>query len=206
MSRLQGYHVPKWLLAVLLLAAGAGSALGPVLASRFNGAATISAIGSLSYGSIMVGDNTTLFNMLPGSTLTAPPPGARAYVSLSSDRTDFTASVDLLPNGSRYDLAIPISNSANTPARTQLILDIPDELQVDVEQLGPFNYAQDTSGLLRVGRINRNTWEFTAAPNSAGEETGQPPRLLNGLVIHVGMPVSAPPGFYTLRARFQRLG
>lgn len=199
MGRSYGYSTPKWLLAVLLLAAGSGAAVGPVLASRLLASAALSVTQALSYGAIVIGDNATAFSGLPGSVLMAPPPGARAYVSSSDDKTRFTAAVDLLPTGGRYDMAVPISNRSNSQMRAQLTLDVPDELLVDVEQIGVFPYAPTTSGLLKVGRTSFNTWEFTAPGGTQGTDSAN--RLLNGLVIHVALPTNAPPGFYTLRAQ-----
>lgn len=198
-----GYSAPKWLLAVLLVAAGAGAAAGPVLASRLVGNASITVSQALSYGTLLIGDNTTPFSGLPGSILVAPPAGARAYVSVSDNQTQFTASVDMLPTGARYDMAVPITNRSNNPMRAQLILDIPEILMVDVEPIGVLAYAPGTSGLLRVGRTSSNTWEFTAPAGIVGTDGTN--RLLNGLVVHVALPSSAPPGFYTIRARIDAL-
>ncbi len=253
---MRGYTLPKWLVAVLLLAAGAGAAVGPVMAARLTGRVNIVASQAISvrnvptsalplWGSAPLTTATVnatdpsrgliaqqpgvlvltpfmsslncyngIYNMSVGGNLIPIPGNARSYVSLNDTGTDFTIAIDLLPTSSKFDIAIPLYNSANNQQLAELTLDIPDGVMVDLEQI-QLDASPPIPGtnMAAIGRTSANTWEvrlqpnlgtyydFIAIPNgNPGEYMAAP---ASGIIVHVALANGTPPGFYAIRGKLQ---
>lgn len=252
---MRGYTLPKWLVAVLLLAAGAGAAVGPVMAARLTGRVNITASQAISVRTVPSGplpllqnpaqmvnitdpdpshgliagapgilvltpsianwnSYTGVYNLSVGGPLIPIPASARSFVSVNDTGTDFTVAVDLLPTSSKFDIAIPLYNSANSQQLAELTLDIPDGVMVDLEQIKlntGTNPPIHGTNMASIGRTSANTWEVRLQPNqgtyydfvginSSGNYLAAP---ASGIIIHVALANGTPPGFYAIRGKLQ---
>lgn len=246
------YAMPKWLVAVLLLAAGAGAAVGPVLAARLTSGINLTATQAVSvrnvpaailnpqtntrgpltetdaqYGLITGSPGillttatmgpcyTAIYQLSGGGTFTGIPANARSFVSLNDTGTDFTVAVDMLPTSSKFDVAVPLYNSANNQQLERLTLDIPDGLLVDLESIRLAAAGVTTANKASIGRLTANTWEITLQPNlgpgTYDDFISITDATLNhtvaapasGFIIHVALQNGTPPGFYAIRGRLE---
>jgi len=252
---MRGYTLPKWLVAVLLLAAGAGAAVGPVMAARLTGRVNITASQAISVRAVPTGalpllqnPSTTVvvndtdpahgliggapgilvqtpgmaslgcynnvFNMSVGGNMIPIPASARSFVSINDTGTDFTVAIDLLPTSSKFDIAIPLYNSANNQQLAELTLDIPDGVMVDLEQI-KLNATPPIPGtdMATIGRTSANTWQVRLQPNLGtyydfiAMNSSVPNVYLatpaSGIIVHVALANGTPPGFYAIRGKLQ---
>lgn len=208
------------LLAALLIAIGTGAAVGPVLASRLSGRASITSTQALALSLPLIASHGITYHV-GGATSSgylpalAVPAGARPFSDLTSDKVAFTVAVDLLPTGSKFDVLLPVANAANNPLTATISLDVPEGILVDAEAIGAITVATGpgavvtVGGQLNVGRTTASTWEvwapaFMRDHESAVEAgTGNQITGYSGILLHVALPNRTPPGFYSLRGRIE---
>ncbi len=215
-------RIPYWIVGALLISIGAGAAVGPVLAARLTGKVAIIATQALTFSTPLVAVPGGPPLYVGGATGTyllpvAVPGGTRTFSDLNDQKIEFTVSVDLLPTSSKFDILVPMANSANNQVIAQLTLEVPDQVLVDVERLGsvvvttqnaPVVLTTTIGGQLTLGRTSANTWEIHAPPlvdytQSALEFSGAQITAYNGLWLHVGMPNGTPPGFYQIKGKIE---
>lgn len=203
-----------WIVTVLLVATGAGAAVGPVLSPRLTGRVAITATQALQFEQPIVPTVLSPQYYL-GASDVFPPPYAKApaitrvYTSLNDQKTDFTVSVDLLPTSSKFDILLPIGNLANNQVLALLTLDSGGCLELDVEPLGHV-YAYggqpnpiNVGGLVKIGRMGPNSWEIMAPARTHASDTANGITGYNGAWIHVALANGLPPGYYTLRGTLE---
>lgn len=179
------YKIPKFILVVILVATGAGAAVGPVLAPRLTGKLAVTATQALQIERGAVGG----YGPVPG--INVPVGAARSYVSLNDTHTQFTAAFDMVPTGSVLWLKLPIDNTSNNQILAKLTLDVPDGISYDIVD-NPILLT--TGGTTAVGRLGRNTWEVRFQPSASPSVT---------LYMAFAMANGTPPGFYTIHGTLE---
>lgn len=181
------FYVPKWLLAAVLVAAGAGAAVGPVLAPKLMGRQAITATQALQLASsASFGWGYNMSTNLP--TLGTAPGNVRTYYSVNDTKTQFTVGFDMVPTSSVIWTSVPITSISNNQILAKLTLDVPDGISVDVTELNSGSAPHSTV----VGRLGANTWELNFGPSSTID------------VYYIfGLANGTPPGFYTVRGTLE---
>ena len=217
---MQKYGKSLLTLGLVIVVAGAGAAVGPILAQRLTVRTTVTATQALHLDLPLVDMAFTPFpTVISGSTPTYKtaqqlPQGARVYESLTDTSTEFTVAADLTATSSKFDVIVPIGNLSNNQVVARLELDIPDGLDVDIERSGPVNVntlvpaITSIAGKANFTRINPNTWEGTWPPQTATSEAAiegvfpfTPITAYNGFVMHIALHNGTPPGFYLIQGK-----
>ena len=177
------YHIPKWVLGIVLVAAGAGAAVGPVLAPKLMGRTAITATQALQFAtSATFGWGYDFDENVP--TPGSVPGNARTYYSVNDTRTQFTVGFDMIPTSSVLWVNVPVKSISNNQILAKLTLDVPDGISVDVIDSDDYSSPLST----QVGRLGANTWEMNFQADST----------INVYYIF-GLANGTPPGFYTAR-------
>jgi hypothetical protein len=166
--------IPIWLvgLAVLLVAAAAGQAVGPVLSGGVQGSAGLTVEQSVLLSST-ASDHSVAY---------ASPHGDDAVVTVNDDGTAFTAAIELHV-GDTVDLLLDVDNVSDASANAIIELSVPGGLNVEVEEDG------GASGLAEA-QLTRNSWLATVDSGATGT-----------MNVTISPKDDLRPGFYTVTGR-----
>lgn len=134
--------IPTWLLVLTLLVAGAGAAVGTVLAGQITGEVPV------TVGQALV---TDYVNIPAGQV-------DQRFTSISDDGTGFTAAAEV-DTGMDYTITVGIENNSDEDAVAELTLIYPDGLTLDVVGMGQ---------ITKVTRTGLYTWKMDVDAIAAG--------------------------------------
>ncbi len=167
--------IPAWLLVMALTMAGAGAAVGTVLAPKITGEIPVTVSQALlidKNGSIYIG---------------GLPSGAPKIATVDDSGAAFTAAFEAC-NGDLVTIEIPLVNNANQNLYGKLTLwGIPKGVTVDVDPTGEINNA------VRIGRYE---WLFDAS-SGLGSNTNA------DLQITIALADNMKPGFYQIHGKIE---
>ncbi|MDP6513257.1 MAG: hypothetical protein QF878_08735 [SAR202 cluster bacterium] len=166
--------IPVWLvgLAVLLVAAAAGQAVGPVLSGGVQGSAGLTVEQSVLLSST-ASDHSVVY---------ASPHGDDAVVTVNDDGTGFTAAIEMHV-GDTLDLMLDVDNVSDASANAIIELSVPGGLNVELEEDG------GASGLAEA-QLTRNSWLATVDSGATGT-----------MNVTISPKDDLRPGFYTITGR-----
>ncbi len=206
-------------MGMIAVLAGAGAAVGPILAQKLPGRTAVTATQALKLALPLVDmAYTPVPTIIGGATgttyVTAQqlPQGARIYESIDETSTQFTVAADLTATSSKFDVIVPIANLSNNQIIAQLQLEVPEGVDVDVERSGPVDVTSfippdvSVAGKVGITRINATTWEGTWPPFTPSSEVAIDSSLVNivgynGFVLHIALHNGTPPGFYVIQGK-----
>lgn len=172
--RLGRMSIPVWLvgLAVLLVAAAAGQAVGPVLSGGVQGSAGLTIEQSVVLSSDP-GDHSVKY---------AAGHGDDAIVTVNDEGTAFTAAIELHV-GDTVELMLDVDNVSDALANAILELNVPAGIDVEVEEDG------GSSGI-EEAQLTRTSWLSKIDTGATGT-----------LNITISPKDGLLPGFYTITGR-----
>ena len=197
-----GKALPIWLMAMLLVASGAGAAVGTVLQGNVIGEMPVTVSQALLAGkpvAVAATVDASYVDNLPQSVEWADGNGGGSWVTTGPDRSmgavrddrtavQFAAEIN---QGDVYAFEIPLKNASDEDLVGILTLDFPDCFTVEVmdaagDQVGP------------VVRTGLNSWKFALDGDA---EYG----VDDSLIVVVAADDVCPPGFYSLTAALQQI-
>jgi hypothetical protein len=172
--RLGRMSIPVWLvgLAVVLVAAAAGQAVGPVLSGGVQGSAGLTI------------EQSVVLSSDPGehSVEYAAGHGDDAIVTVNDEGTAFTAAIELHV-GDTVELMLDVDNVSDALANAILELNVPAGIDVEVEEDG------GSSGI-EEAQLTRTSWLSKIDTGASGT-----------LNITISPKDDLLPGFYTITGR-----
>ncbi len=206
--------VPVWLLAMLLVACGAGAAVGTVLAGKVTGEIPV-AVGQalLTHSPIWLSDAT--FGADSGqpqqvymhAEWVAEP--NRSFGAVADDNTAFQAAAELAV-GDWAAFNLPLKNASQNELIALLTLDVPQCLEVEVYADAdtiaaphPLDLGGESpdpaSNVTEVVRIGMNTWKLTLAA-AAEYDT-----ITDVLTVVISVDDDCAPGYYSISGTLQQI-
>lgn len=141
------FGLPTWAiaLAVLVVVAAAGAAVGPVLNGNLNGE-----VGLTVEQSVVLGEGSTITDHL----------GDNSLVVTNDEGTSFTAAIEMHVGDENWSLNLDVDNLSDATANALLQFNIPAGVDVEVEPSGSIDEAQ----------MDRNTWLVEVPSGTANGE------------------------------------
>ncbi len=174
------FGMPVWSagLALAIVAAAAGQAVGPILSGSVTGD-----IGATVSQSITVDTE----NMALNSRVTVAGDIDDAVTTTDDEGTHFTVAYENNV-GDKAEITINLLNRSDNDAAAKLVLDVPANVDVEL----------DSDGVnVEEAQLSRNTWLLTVAN---GTQNG------NGYItLHVEPKDDAKPGFYSISGRLVQI-
>ncbi len=215
-----GKVLPIWLIAVLLIASGAGAAVGTVLQGNVIGempvtvsqAVLVGTPGAVEDGDDIEDDDDWVDGMtqpvdwLDGdaddavNSITAPD---RSIGAVRDDHTafQFAAEVD---QGDIYFFYVPVKNASDEALVAELTLNFPECIEIEV--MDGHADTPDDDNVANMTRTSFNTWKFDldsdaemVDPDDDGDDAG------DVIVIVVQADDTCVPGYYNLTGKIQQI-
>jgi hypothetical protein len=198
--------IPIWLLAMLLVACGAGAAVGTVLAGKVTGEIPV-AVGQalLTRAPIWLSDAT--FGADSGQPqqvythaewVAAP---NRSFSAVADDNTAFQAAAELAI-GDWAAFNLPLKNASTNELIGLLTLDVPQCLEVEVYADADTIAGESpnpASNVTEVVRIGMNAWKLKLAA-AAEYDT-----ITDVLTVVISVDDDCAPGYYTISGTLQQI-
>ena len=171
--------IPVWLkgLTVLIVAAAAGQAVGPVLIGEIQGFA------GLTIEQSVVLSSTSVDHGVFDSTGGGGSPHDDAIVTVNDEGTAFTAAIELHVGDTEY-LVLDLDNVSDVQANTIMELNVPAGIDVEVD---------DLDGDISEAQLNRKSWLMKLDTASL--------RSSRDLEVAISQKDDLRPGFYTITGR-----
>ncbi len=199
-----GKAIPVWMIAMLLIASGAGAAVGTILQGNVVGEMPVTVSQALLVGTpVEVGDGTITssdVDNMPQSVewadgnsngtweATAPD---RSIGAVRDDRTAFQFAAEI-DTGDVYGFTIPLKNASDEDLVGILTLDFPACFTVEVmdaygDNIGP------------ISRLSLNSWKFDLA-DAAEYVTAD-----DSLFVVVAADDTCAPGYYNITGQLEQI-
>jgi hypothetical protein len=198
--------LPLWLLALLLVACGAGAAVGTVLAGKVTGEVPVSVSQALLTGvPVWLADANFGADSgqpqqvnLHAEFVNIP---NRDFGAVADDNTAFQAAAELAV-GDWAAFNLPLKNASDNPLIGLLILSVPECLEVEV-----YADADATAGespaaatnITEVVRIGANAWKFTLAADAEYDS------ITDVLTVVVSVDDTCTPGYYNISGEIRQI-
>ena len=171
--------IPVWLksLTVLIVAAAAGQAVGPVLSGGIQGST------GLTIEQTVVLSSTSVDHGVFDSTGGGGSPHDDAIVTVNDEGTAFTAAIELRVGDTEY-LVLDLDNVSDVQANTIMELNVPAGIDVEVD---------DLDGDISEAQLNRKSWLMKLDTASL--------RSSRDLEVAILQKDDLRPGFYTITGR-----
>ena len=171
--------IPVWLkgLTVLIVAAAAGQAVGPVLSGGIQGST------GLTIEQSVVLSSTSVDHGVFDSTGGGGSPHDDAIVTVNDEGTAFTAAIELRVGDTEY-LVLDLDNVSDVQANTIMELNVPAGIDVEVD---------DLDGDISEAQLNRKSWLMKLDTASL--------RSSRDLEVAISQKDDLRPGFYTITGR-----
>ena len=171
--------IPVWLkgLTVLIVAAVAGQAVGPVLSGGIQGSSGLTIEQSVVLSSTSVDHG--VFDPTGGGGS----PHDDAIVTVNDEGTAFTAAIELRVGDTEY-LVLDLDNVSDVQANTIMELNVPAGIDVEVD---------DLDGDISEAQLNRKSWLMKLDTASL--------RSSRDLEVAISQKDDLRPGFYTITGR-----
>ncbi len=198
--------IPIWLLAMLLVACGAGAAVGTVLAGKVTGEIPV-AVGQalLTHAPVWLTDAT--FGADSGQPqqvnrhaewVNAP---NRSFGAVADDNTAFQAAAELAV-GDWAAFNLPLKNASENDLIGLLTLDVPACLEVEVyadADAAAGESPQPAVNVTQVVRVGMNAWKLTLDADAEYDLTE------DVLTVVISVDDDCAPGYYTISGTLQQI-
>ncbi len=206
--------IPIWLLAMLLVACGAGAAVGTVLAGKVTGEIPIAVSQALlTHAPVWLADAT--FGADSGQPqqvyqhaewVYAP---NRSFGAVADDNTAFQAAAELAV-GDWAAFNLPLKNASENGLIGLLTLDVPACLEVEVYADAdtiaaphPLDLAGESpdpaTNVTEVVRVGMNTWKIKLSPNAEYD------LITDVLTVVISVDDDCAPGYYTISGTLRQI-
>lgn len=175
--RILGKSFPAWVVAMAVIVASSGGAVGVVLAGNVTGP-----IGATVSQALIVFDGS----------LVVPVAADVALFTKKDDGTAFTATAEI-NTGDQFDVKLQLSNGSGAELTGELTLVAVDGITLKVVK------GTLSDIVLDVVRTGPFTWKFRLNPDLTG------PNTTTDLVITVALADDMPPGFYSVDATLKQV-
>jgi len=174
--------LPAWLLVMALTMAGAGAAVGTVLAPKITGEIPVTVSQALLINS---GQSISFLSTWDSVSYSTPD---ASIATVKDDETAFTVGMEL-NNGDQVAIKLHLKNESDQDIIGKLTLSgIPKGITVDVDS--------GTDDITNVTRVGKYTWLFKATKD-AGDDSN------DFLVIKIALADNMKPGFYQIHGKIE---
>ena len=202
-----GKMIPVWMIAMLLIASGAGAAVGTVLQGNVVGEMPVTVGQALLVGApVQAGteNGTTDFTALVDNapqptendidTLTLPD---RFIGVVRDDHTAFQAAAEI-DQGDIYAFWVPLKNASDEELIAQLTLDFGECIEVEV--------IDNVDGNVNdVTRTTFNTWKIRVAADAEMDPPTETDGMGDSILIVVQVDDHCDPGYYSLSGEIHQI-
>ncbi len=191
--------IPLWLLALLLVAAGVGAAVGTILVGKLIGEVPVTVSQALLVGTPNFPDSLPSGVNLQAIRVRPHAPD-RSVGIVGDDRTSFRAAAEV-DTGDVFLIMLPLKNASDQDLVAELTVTVPDGIEVEV--IGSDEESGSAADHTRhVTHSGWNTWNFCVS-RLADMYTGD---WRDSIGIVVGADDNLKPGFYTIEAVLEQIG
>ncbi len=201
--------IPVWLLVGALTTAGAGAAVGTVLAGRITGEMPVTVSQALLVGDPIFPASDQDWEATPDATTVQGVDRQtlsghhdkpdRSLGNASDNHTAFIAAAEV-DTGDKFLIQVPLKNASGQDMKVQLTLDYPDGITVEcfASDEESQSATDNTSNIVRTGYY---TWIFELGFEAEYVTTG----WQDCIGINVATSDVMAPGFYYLNGQLEQL-
>lgn len=216
-----GSNIPVWLIAMALILASAGAAVGTVLAGKVTGEMPVTVSQALLVGTPRNPASADWSNAnVPQSVKEnwgAEIKADRFIGTHSDDQTAFQAAAEI-DTGDKYIILVPIKNASKQDLVAQLTLIYPEGFSVEVVSADQIEgasltvdsnnatVASNTGRTKNMTRTGLNTWKFIVDADADKEDPAESNKTAKDCIaIVVAASDTIAPGFYTIKGKIQQI-
>ena len=206
-----GKVLPIWLIAILLIASGAGAAVGTVLQGNVVGEMPVAVSQALLVGTPVgaggADAGVDISGNVDGAQSTAAEIAnltlADRFIGVVSDSgTAFQAAAEI-DQGDIYAFWLPLNNASDEDLTAELTLNFPECAEVEV--LRGLEGSGSDANIGGVVRTSFNTWKVTVDADAAGAEAGAIDPNEDSILIMVQIDDNCAPGYYSLSGEIHQI-